>query len=76
MKFHYQARNEKGQTQVGVIEASSKEAALQLLSRNSLYVTILEEEGKGQPLYARHLSFFDKIICHPHIMQLFLALFD
>lgn len=61
MKFNYQARDEKGQTQVGVIEASSKEAALQLLSRSGLYITILEQEGRDRPFYARRIAFFDRV---------------
>ncbi len=61
MKFNYQARDQKGQTQVGVIEASSKEAALELLSRSGLFITILEEEAKGRPIYAKRIAFFDRI---------------
>lgn len=61
MKFNYQARNKTGQVQVGVVEASSKEAALQILSRNELYVTILEQEATERPIYAKRLAFFDRI---------------
>ncbi len=61
MKFNYQARDQKGQAQVGVIEASGREAALQILSRNGLFVTILEQEGKDKPFYARRLAFFDRV---------------
>ncbi|MBI1984534.1 MAG: type II secretion system F family protein [Candidatus Wildermuthbacteria bacterium] len=60
MKFNYQARDQKGQTQQGVIEASSKEAALQILGRDGLYVTLLEEP-KAQPFYAKRIAFFDKV---------------
>lgn len=60
MKFNYQARDQKGQTQQGIIEASSKEAALQLLGKNGLYVTLLEEP-KSQPFYTKKIGIFDKV---------------
>lgn len=60
MKFNYQARNKKGETQTGVVEASSREAAAQLLSRHDVYVTLLEEE-KAAPIYRKRLAFFDRV---------------
>ena len=60
MKFNYQARDKKGKTQAGVIEASSREGAVQLLSRHDLYVTLLEEE-KAAPVYSKRLAFFDRV---------------
>lgn len=60
MKFHYQARTQDGETQVGVIEASSKEAALQVLERYGLYITLLEE-AKKRPFYAKELEWFDRV---------------
>ena len=60
MKFNYQARNQTGETQVGVIEASSKDAALQLLSQHGLTVTILEESG-DKPFYSKSISFFERV---------------
>ncbi|MCP6726989.1 MAG: type II secretion system F family protein [Patescibacteria group bacterium] len=60
MKFNYQARDQKGQTQVGVVEASSRESAFQLLGRSGLVVTVLEEAG-ARPIYARRITFFDKV---------------
>ena len=60
MKFNYQARDKKGKTQTGVIEASSREAAVQLLSRHDLYVTMLDEE-RTAPVYSRRLTFFDRV---------------
>jgi type IV pilus assembly protein PilC len=60
MKFNYQARDKKGKTQTGVIEASSRDAAAQLLSRHDLYVTLLEEE-KAAPAYSKRLAFFDRV---------------
>tara|TARA_Y100000310_G_scaffold344889_1_gene460268 strand:- start:708 stop:1913 length:1206 start_codon:yes stop_codon:yes gene_type:complete len=60
MKFHYQARDKEGQMQTGVVEASSREAALQLLSRNKLFVTILETTEE-QPFFVRPLKFFERV---------------
>ncbi|MDO8470440.1 MAG: type II secretion system F family protein [bacterium] len=60
MKFTYQARTLSGETQNGTIEASSSEAALSLLARRSLYVTILEESGK-EPFFAKRLTFFEGV---------------
>ncbi|MBI2642065.1 MAG: type II secretion system F family protein [Candidatus Wildermuthbacteria bacterium] len=60
MKFNYQARSPKGETQVGVIEASSRDAALQLLSQHGLFVTILEESGE-RPFYAKPLPFLERV---------------
>ena len=60
MKFNYQARDKKGQTQVGVVEASSRESAFQLLGRSGLVITVLEEAG-SRPIYARRIAFFDRV---------------
>ncbi|TSD04089.1 MAG: hypothetical protein Greene071421_455 [Parcubacteria group bacterium Greene0714_21] len=42
------------------MEASSQDAALEVLSRSSLYVTLLEEAAK-KPVYAKRISFFEKV---------------
>lgn len=55
MKLHYQARTKAGQIQSGVIEASSKEAAIDTLRAHNLYVTALREVRP--PLYAREIRF-------------------
>lgn len=60
MKFNYQARSPKGETQVGVIEASSRDAALLLLSQHGLFVTILEETGE-KPFWAKPLPFLERV---------------
>lgn len=43
----------------GAIEASSREAAIGLLQKYGLYVTILEET-KEAPIYARRIKFFER----------------
>lgn len=60
MKFNYQARNKIGQIQIGQVEASSSDAALEVLSRSELYVTLLEGAEK-KPVYAKRISFFEKV---------------
>ena len=60
MKFTYRARAQNGEIQSGTIEASSREAAFQLLGQRSLYVTSLEESGK-EPFFAKRLEFAKKI---------------
>lgn len=57
MKFSYQIRTKTGEIQSGVIEASSKEAALDLLQQGQYFVTLLEETG-GKPFYAKKVKLF------------------
>ena len=60
MKFNYQARTKKGEIQSGTVEASSREAAIALLQKYGLYVTVLEE-AEAPPIYARRIKFFERI---------------
>ncbi len=60
MKFTYEARTQSGETQSGTLEASSREAALSLLARRSLYITTLEESGK-EPFFAKRLEFLERV---------------
>ncbi len=47
MKFTYQARTEEGESKKGVIEASSREAALEILRQYGLYPTSLSPHNKS-----------------------------
>ncbi len=58
MKFNYQARTRTGEVQSGVVEASNKEAAIDVLKSRELYVTALEEAVL--PLYAKKVRLFEK----------------
>ena len=60
MKFNYQARTKTGETQSGVIEAASKEAAVSLLQKTRLFVTFLEE-AEAAPFYAKKIKLFGKV---------------
>ncbi|MDD5638939.1 MAG: type II secretion system F family protein [Candidatus Pacebacteria bacterium] len=48
MKFNYKARTSTGEIQSGIIEASSKEAAFDILKNYGLYVSYLEEAKSSQ----------------------------
>ena len=60
MKFNYQARTNTGEVQTGVVEASSREAALDVLQQYQLFVTALEESGAG-PFYAKQIKLFNRV---------------
>lgn len=59
MKFSYQARSKTGEMQSGIVEASSREAAVNVLKSHELFVTLLEETSP--PFYARRIKFFERI---------------
>ena len=48
MKYFYQAKDIRGVSQNGVIDASSKEAALDVLNKNGLFPTEINEEGTSK----------------------------
>lgn len=48
MKYSYQAKDIKGGAQAGVIEAASKEAALEVLSKNGFFPMQVREIGTGE----------------------------
>lgn len=54
MKFVYKARGKEGKEQKGIIEASSKKNALEVLERHGLYVTSLRPETGG--LFSKKLD--------------------
>jgi len=60
MRFNYQARTKTGEIQSGIVEASSREAAFNVLKSHNLYVTALEEAG-AVPFYAKRLRIFERI---------------
>ena len=60
MQFNYQTRNKEGQIQTGTVEASSREAAIILLQKQGLYITLLEEIGGGA-VYTKKITIFESI---------------
>ena len=59
MKFNYQARTKEGKIKTGIVEASTKEAAFEVLKGKNLYVTALEPYSP--PVYARKLKIFERV---------------
>lgn len=59
MKYNYQARTKTGEIQSGLVEASSREAAVNVLKSAGLYVTFLRENYS--PFYSKKLKLFKKI---------------
>lgn len=60
MKFNYQARTKQGEIQTGVVEAGSREAAIETLQRHDLVVVFLEELSEV-PIYTRSLKIFQRV---------------
>jgi len=60
MKFKYQARTKKGEIKTGIIEASNKEAALDILQKYGLFVTFLESTEEGTA-FSMQINFFNKV---------------
>jgi type IV pilus assembly protein PilC len=60
MQFNYQARTKQGEIKVGVVEATSREVALDLLEKYGLFVTVLEE-ATTVPIYQRKIKLFNRI---------------
>ena len=61
MKFNYQGRSKKGEVQTGTVDASSREAALALLQRHRLFVTLLERAEGGGAFYVRKIKLFERV---------------
>jgi len=68
MKYTYQARNQEGKMESGMVEAYSKEAAAELLQKYNIFVTFLEEERTKE-------FFFKKIELGRKISKKELAIF-
>lgn len=60
MKFNYQARTKESEIRQGSVEATSKEAAANLLQKQGFYITYLESEDL-KPVYAKEIKIFDRI---------------
>lgn len=60
MKFNYRARTKEGEIQAGVVEAGSREAAIDILQRHELVVIALEALSEI-PFYARSLKFLQRV---------------
>lgn len=59
MKFEYQAKNKDGEIKIGIIDASDKETAFNILKAKDFYVTSLQKYDI--PIYQRKLKLFKGI---------------
>ena len=59
MKFNYQARTKDGIIQTGIVEASDRDAAVEVLKSHDLFVTAMEQETI--PIYAKRLKILEFI---------------
>jgi type IV pilus assembly protein PilC len=59
MRFTYQARTTSGEIQSGIIEASSRESAFDILKSHSLFIISLNEEFI--PVYAKSIKLFNRV---------------
>lgn len=60
MKFDYEAKTKQGQLQSGVIEASTREAAIDILQRHDLIILKLQAETEA-PMLGKNIRFFEKV---------------
>ncbi|MFH1188797.1 MAG: type II secretion system F family protein [bacterium] len=60
MKLQYRARTKDGELQVGIVEAISREVALNMLADHDLYVLSLHETKEGK-WYENFLDFFNRV---------------
>jgi len=61
MNFHYTARNKQGEIKIGMISATSEEAAADLLQKTGLYVTQLEKFVEEKTIYTKKIKLFSRI---------------
>ena len=60
MKFKYQAKTKTGEDQVGIVESSSRDAAMSMLLGHNLFILSLEEVGQAR-WYDQLAASFNKI---------------
>ena len=70
MKFTYQARTKEGEMRSGQIEASSREAAIEVLQKYNIFITSLKEV-KNLWIESRKMSLclWLKIYICPHYQR-------
>lgn len=64
MEFSYRARTKEGKLQSGMVQASSRQAALEVLRRHKLTVVFLEEQERGifsYQFYSHRVSIRDLV---------------
>jgi len=64
MKYSYQAKDSKGVTQKGIIEAANKDVALELLSKNNFFPLEVKEFGAketGEAAMNKKITIFERV---------------
>lgn len=61
MKFIFKAKNKLGEIKEGVIEASSSEAAVEVLQKNELFPISIKSEKDNQTFEKTILKYFDRV---------------
>lgn len=61
MKFIFKAKNDKGEIKEGTIDAISKDAAVEVLQKNSLFPIKVALESESSSLLATFLKYFDSV---------------
>ncbi|MBI2594801.1 MAG: type II secretion system F family protein [Candidatus Colwellbacteria bacterium] len=59
-RFRYKARTQKGELQIGFVDAATRNEAVNLLGGHKLYVLLLEEIRKGG-WYNRTIGYFNRV---------------
>ncbi len=60
MRFHYQAKNKEGETQVGLVEAGSRDEAVAILAGHDLFVLSVES-AEQQGIADRVSAFLNRV---------------
>jgi type IV pilus assembly protein PilC len=60
MKFRYKARTQKGELQIGFVDAATRNEAVNLLTGHQLYVLLIEEITQGG-WYNRIVGYFNRV---------------
>ncbi|MBI2012932.1 MAG: type II secretion system F family protein, partial [Candidatus Colwellbacteria bacterium] len=60
MKFRYRARTQKGELQIGFVDAATRNEAVNLLTGHQLYVLLLEEIRQGG-WYNHIIGYFNRV---------------
>lgn len=61
MKFIFKAKNAAGDLKEGIIDAASREAAVEVLQKNNLFPISLRDESKQNALYQLLLKSMDRV---------------
>ncbi|PIP27537.1 MAG: hypothetical protein COX30_01395 [Candidatus Moranbacteria bacterium CG23_combo_of_CG06-09_8_20_14_all_39_10] len=61
MRFFFKAKNKNGEIKEGAIDATSSDAAVELLQKNGLFPLSIKTEKESETLEKTFLKYFDKV---------------